>query len=88
MQYCVQNLGELRALAGKNNLSKFIEFWAPDHDSGRMSKEFEEHVKVVLAPLETTLQNTLTRLSDHIMLRALFSMKSSSRMRMIFRKLP
>jgi hypothetical protein len=133
MQYCVENLGELRKLEGKSSLSKFSDFWAPDYknttpmkaaftpenlmtnrvpllarfydpgltttdgeadslnppyfrisrelmgrvvhtlrneyisddDNGRISKEFEEHVKVVLAPLETTLQSTLTRLSEH-----------------------
>jgi hypothetical protein len=31
MHYCVQNLPELRTLAGKNKLSKFSDFWAPDH---------------------------------------------------------
>ena len=31
MQYCVRNLEEFRALAGKNDLSKFSDFWAPDH---------------------------------------------------------
>ena len=31
MQYCVRNLDECRALAGKNKLSKFSDFWAPDH---------------------------------------------------------
>ncbi len=31
MQYCVQHLEDLRALVGKNNLSKFSDFWAPDH---------------------------------------------------------
>ncbi len=33
MQYCVDNLTDLRVLAGKNNLSKFSDFWAPDHRS-------------------------------------------------------
>ncbi len=133
MNFCVQNLSELRMLAGKNNLSKFSNFRAPDYknimpmkaaftpenlmtnrvpllakfydpdltstdgeadpfnppyfrisrklmgrvihtlrseyisddDNGRMTKEFEEHVNVVLAPLEATLQSTFTRLSDH-----------------------
>jgi hypothetical protein len=133
MQYCVQNLEDLRALAGKNNLSKFSDFWAPDHkdttpmkpvytpeklvgsnepllapfydvgrvttkgetdpinpphfrisrelmgrvihtlrreyisddEHGRMSEEFKEHVKDVLAPLETTLANSATRLEEH-----------------------
>jgi hypothetical protein len=31
MQYCVRNLEGLRELAGRNNLSKFSDFWAPDH---------------------------------------------------------
>jgi hypothetical protein len=31
MQYCVQHLEELRSLAGRNNLSMFSDFWAPDH---------------------------------------------------------
>ncbi len=33
MQYCVQNLTDLRRLAGKNQLSKFSDFWAPDHQN-------------------------------------------------------
>jgi hypothetical protein len=133
MQYCVGNLTGLRELAGKNNLSKFSDFWAPDHkdttpmkpaftpeklvsgkepllakfydvgrttvgdemdplnppyfrisrelmgrvihtlclesisddEHGRMSEEFKEHVKDVLAPLETTLANSATRLEEH-----------------------
>jgi hypothetical protein len=31
MQYCVQHLEGLRELAGRNDLSKFSDFWAPDH---------------------------------------------------------
>jgi hypothetical protein len=31
MQYCVRHLEGLRELAGKNDLSKFSDFWAPDH---------------------------------------------------------
>jgi hypothetical protein len=31
MQYCVQHLDDFRALAGKNDLSMFSDFWAPDH---------------------------------------------------------
>jgi hypothetical protein len=31
MQYCVQHLEELRVLVGRNDLSKFSDFWAPDH---------------------------------------------------------
>jgi hypothetical protein len=118
----VQNLAEFRTLAGKNKLSKFSDFWAPDHqnttpikpaftpeklvtgrvpllarfydvgrttaggeadplnppyfrisqelmgrvihtlrheyisddENARMSAEFKEHMKGVLAPLETT----------------------------------
>jgi hypothetical protein len=134
MQYCVDNLTDLRVLAGKNNLSKFIDFWAPDHqnttpmkphftpeklmsgkepllarfyvagrtttggeadplnppyfrisrelmgrvihtlreeyisddENARMSAEFKEHVKDVLAPLEATLaNNSATRLEEH-----------------------
>jgi hypothetical protein len=133
MQYCVKNLGALRGLARRNQLSKFSDFCAPDHkntmpmkaaytpenlmsgsvallarfydpvltstdseadpvnpphfrmfrelmgrvihtlrteyisddENKRMSKEFEEHVKVVLAPLEATVENTFTRLSEH-----------------------
>jgi hypothetical protein len=36
-----------------------------DDDDRRMSKEFEEHVKVVLAPLGTAVESTFTRLSKH-----------------------
>jgi hypothetical protein len=31
MQYCVANLSELRTLAGRNHLSNFSDFWAPDY---------------------------------------------------------
>ncbi len=31
MQYCVANLSGLRSLAGRNPLSKFSDFWAPDY---------------------------------------------------------
>ncbi len=31
MQYCVQKLDGLRELVDRNNLSKFSDFWAPDH---------------------------------------------------------
>jgi hypothetical protein len=133
MQYCVMNLSDFRTLAGKNQLSKFSDFWAPDHhnttpmkpaftpeklvagkepllarfyDAGRttaggevdplnppyfhisrelmgkvihtlrleyisddknakMSEEFKEHLKNVLAPLEATLANSATRLEEH-----------------------
>ncbi len=33
MQYCVQNLSDFRKQAGKNKLSKFSDFWAPDHQN-------------------------------------------------------
>jgi hypothetical protein len=33
MQYCVQNLSGFRKMAGKNKLSKFSDFWAPDHQN-------------------------------------------------------
>jgi hypothetical protein len=36
-----------------------------DDENSRMSTEFKEHVKVVLAPLETTVASTFTRLSEH-----------------------
>jgi hypothetical protein len=120
-------------LVGRNNLSKFSDFWAPDHknttpmkpvltpeklvrgdepllaqfydggrittkgevdpinppyfrisrelmgrvihtmrreyisddEHGRLSEDFKEHVKDVLAPLETTLVNSATRLEEH-----------------------
>jgi hypothetical protein len=133
MQYCVQNLEDFRQLVGKNQLSKFSDFWAPDNrntmpmkpvftpeklvggnepllakfydvgrttvggaadplnppyfrisrelmgrvihtlrleyisddEHGRMSEEFKEHVKDVLAPLETTLAISATRLEAH-----------------------
>jgi hypothetical protein len=133
MQYCVQNLEDLRALVGKNNLSRFSDFWAPDHknttplkpvfvpekivggnepllarfydvgqvntkgetdpinppyfrisrelmgrvihtlrreyisddEHGRLLEDFKKHVKDVLAPLETTLVNSATRLEEH-----------------------
>jgi hypothetical protein len=132
MHYCVRNLEGLRELAGRNNLSKFSDFWAPDHknttpmkpvfapeklvggnepllaqfydggrvttkgetdpinppyfrisrelmgrvihtlrrehilddEHGRLSEEFKEHVKDVLAPLETTLADSATRLEE------------------------
>ncbi len=132
MQYCVLHLEGLRELVGKHNLSKFSDFWAPDHknttpmkpvftpeklvkgvepllaqfydggrantkgekdpinppyfrisrelmgrvihtlrreyisddENGRMSEEFKEHVKEVLAPLEATLVNSATRLEE------------------------
>jgi hypothetical protein len=31
MHYCVENLGEFRKLAKRNQLSMFNDFWAPDH---------------------------------------------------------
>jgi hypothetical protein len=134
MQYCVEYLTDLRVLAGKNNLSKFSDFWAPDYkyttplkpvfttpeklvsgkepllakfydvgrttvggeadplnppyfrisrelmgrvihtlrqeyisddENAKMSAEFKEHVKGVLAPLKTTLANSATRLEEH-----------------------
>jgi hypothetical protein len=133
MQYCVENLSDFRKLAGKNKLSKFSDFWAPDHqnttpmkpaftpeklvtgkeplltrfydtglttagaeaeplnppyfrisrelmgrvihtlreeyisddENARMSEEFKEHLKDVLAPLKTTLANSATRLKEH-----------------------
>jgi hypothetical protein len=36
-----------------------------DDENLRMSSEFKEHVKDALAPLEATLANTVTRLSEH-----------------------
>jgi hypothetical protein len=36
-----------------------------DDENRRMSKEFEEHMKVALATLEATVGSTLTRLSEH-----------------------
>ncbi len=33
MQYCVQNLSDFRKLTGKNKLSKFSDFWTPDHQN-------------------------------------------------------
>jgi hypothetical protein len=36
-----------------------------DDENSRMSTEFKEHVKVVLAPLEATLASSFTRLSEH-----------------------
>ena len=36
-----------------------------DDENSRMSTEFKEHVKVVLAPLEATVASTFTRLSEH-----------------------
>jgi hypothetical protein len=133
MQYCVRNLTDLRTLAGRNQLSKFSDFWAPDHqnttpmkpaftpeklvsgkepllakfydagrttaggeadplnppyfrisrelmgrvihtlreeyisddENARMSAEFKEHVKDVLAPLEAILANSAARLEEH-----------------------
>jgi hypothetical protein len=133
MQYCVANLGDLRALVGRNNLSKFSDFWAPDYknttplkpvftpekliggndpllaqfydggrittknepdpinppyfrisrelmgrmlhtlrqeyisddEHGRLSENFMERVKDVLAPLETTLADSAKRLEEH-----------------------
>ncbi len=128
----MQYLEELRGLAGRNNLSKFSDFWAPDHkntmpmkpafapeklvavnepllaqfydggristkgeadsinppyfrisrelmgrvlhtfrreyisddEHGRLSEDFKEHVKDVLAPLETTLADSAKRLEE------------------------
>jgi hypothetical protein len=33
MQYCVDYFTDLRMLVGKNTLSKFSDFWAPDHQN-------------------------------------------------------
>jgi aromatic ring-opening dioxygenase catalytic subunit (LigB family) len=37
-----------------------------DDEHGRMSKEFKEHVKEVLTPLETTLVDSAARLEEHL----------------------
>jgi hypothetical protein len=36
-----------------------------DDDDSRMSREFEEHVKGVMASLGTAIESTHTRLSEH-----------------------
>jgi hypothetical protein len=41
------------------------EQYISDNENSRMSTEFKEHVKVVLAPLEATVASTFTRLSEH-----------------------
>jgi hypothetical protein len=41
------------------------EEYISDDENARMSAEFKEHVKDVLAPLETTLANSATRLEEH-----------------------
>jgi hypothetical protein len=41
------------------------EEYISDDENARMSEEFKEHVKNVLAPLETTLANSATRLEEH-----------------------
>ena len=38
MQCCVQHLEDLREMAGKNDLSKFSDFWAPDHKNTTHTK--------------------------------------------------
>jgi hypothetical protein len=41
MQYCVQHLEDLRAMVGENNLSKFSDFWAPDHDVPLLARFYD-----------------------------------------------
>jgi hypothetical protein len=42
----------------------FCPEYISDDEHGRISEELKEHVKVVLAPLETTLSNSVTRLEE------------------------
>jgi hypothetical protein len=53
-----------RELMGRVIHTLRLEYISDDENS-RMSAEFKEHVKGVLAPLETTLANSATRLEEH-----------------------
>ncbi len=48
MQYCVKHLSDLRSLVGKNDqLSKFSDFWAPDHKNTMYAHESSLHPREI-----------------------------------------